>query len=43
MPTLIVTSDARDWPFDIPGVGRIAIITDPGQGVCGIMTPAPQD
>ena len=30
-------------PFDIPGVGRIAIITDPGQGVCGIMTPALQD
>ena len=29
-------------PFDIPGVGRIAIVMDPGQGVCGIMTPAPQ-
>lgn len=30
-------------PFDIPGVGRIAIVMDPGQGVCGFMTPAPQD
>lgn len=30
-------------PFDIPGVGRIAIVMDPGQGVCGIMTPAAQE
>ena len=29
-------------PFDIPGVGRIAIVSDPGQGVCGIMTPEQQ-
>ncbi len=27
-------------PFDVPGVGRIAIIMDPGQAVCGIMTPS---
>ena len=27
-------------PFDVPGVGRIAIIMDPGQAVVGIMTPA---
>ena len=30
-------------PFDIPGVGRIAIVADPGQGICGIMTHAPQE
>jgi len=29
-------------PFDVPGVGRIAIVMDPGKAVCGIMTPAPQ-
>lgn len=29
-------------PFDIPGVGRIAIISDPGGAVLGIMTPTPQ-
>lgn len=27
-------------PFDVPGVGKIVIVMDPGQGVCGIMTPA---
>ncbi|MEM7213546.1 MAG: VOC family protein [Pseudomonadota bacterium] len=27
-------------PFDVPGVGRIAIIMDPGKAVVGIMTPA---
>ncbi|MCT8161825.1 VOC family protein [Pseudoruegeria sp. SHC-113] len=27
-------------PFDIPGVGRIAIITDPTGAALGIMTPA---
>lgn len=29
-------------PFDVPGVGRIAIIQDPGQAIVGIMTPTPQ-
>ncbi len=28
--------------FDVPGVGRIAIIQDPTGGVVGIMTPAAQ-
>ena len=28
--------------FDVPGVGRIAIVKDPGQGIVGIMTPAEQ-
>lgn len=28
-------------PFDIPNVGRIAIVQDPGKGVVGLMTPAP--
>lgn len=27
-------------PFDVPGVGRIAIIMDPGKAVVGLMTPA---
>jgi uncharacterized protein len=27
-------------PFDIPGVGRIAIIQDPTGAVLGVMTPA---
>ena len=27
-------------PFDVPGVGRIAIVMDPGKAVVGIMTPA---
>lgn len=27
-------------PFDVPGVGRIAIVADPGKAVVGIMTPA---
>jgi predicted enzyme related to lactoylglutathione lyase len=29
-------------PFDIPGVGRIAILRQPGGGMIGWMTPAPQ-
>ncbi|MEM9059359.1 MAG: VOC family protein [Pseudomonadota bacterium] len=29
-------------PFDVPGVGRIAIVMDPGKAVCGLMTPAQQ-
>ena len=29
--------------FDVPGVGRIAMIMDPGGAVVGMMTPAPQD
>jgi uncharacterized protein len=28
-------------PFDVPGVGRIAIIRQPGGGVVGWMTPEP--
>ena len=28
--------------FDVPGVGRIAMIMDPGGAVVGMMTPAPQ-
>ncbi|MEM1161080.1 MAG: VOC family protein [Pseudomonadota bacterium] len=27
-------------PFDVPGVGRIAMIKDPGGAVVGMMTPA---
>ncbi len=27
-------------PFDVPGVGRIAMIADPGGAVLGVMTPA---
>jgi len=29
-------------PFDVPGVGRIAILQDPTGGAVGWMTPAPQ-
>lgn len=29
-------------PFDVPGVGRIAILTDGGGGTIGWMTPTPQ-
>ncbi|MEM7423103.1 MAG: VOC family protein [Pseudomonadota bacterium] len=29
--------------FDVPGVGRIAIVKDPGGALVGIMTPAPQE
>ena len=29
-------------PFDVPGVGRIAMIQQPGGGMIGWMTPAPQ-
>jgi len=29
-------------PFDIPGVGRIAMIQDPSGAVVGLITPAPQ-
>lgn len=32
--------DVINGPFDVPGVGRIAIVMDPGKAVCGIMTPA---
>ena len=28
-------------PFDVPGVGRIAILKEPGGAVVGWMTPAP--
>lgn len=28
-------------PFDVPGVGRIAIVKDPMGAALGIMTPAP--
>ncbi len=28
-------------PFDVPGVGRIAMIQQPGGGMVGWMTPAP--
>ena len=28
--------------FDVPGVGRIAMLQDPGGAVVGMMTPAPQ-
>lgn len=27
-------------PFDVPGVGRIAIVTDPSGAAVGLMTPA---
>ena len=27
-------------PFDVPGIGRIAIITDPSGAALGIMTPS---
>ncbi|SFO87708.1 VOC family protein [Tranquillimonas alkanivorans] len=27
-------------PWDVPGVGRIAIVTDPGGAAVGLMTPA---
>lgn len=30
-------------PFDVEGVGRIAIIMDPTGAAVGIMTPAPQE
>ena len=29
-------------PFDVPGVGRIAIIADPTGAVLGIITPVPR-
>jgi predicted enzyme related to lactoylglutathione lyase len=29
-------------PFDVPGIGRIAILQDPSGGAIGWMTPAPQ-
>ena len=29
-------------PFDVPGVGRIAIVQDPGGAVVGLITPAVQ-
>lgn len=29
-------------PFDVPGVGRICMVMDPGKALCGIMTPADQ-
>ena len=29
-------------PFDVPGVGRIAIVTDPSGAKVGLMTPAPE-
>lgn len=29
-------------PFDVPGVGRIAILHEPGGAVVGFMTPAAQ-
>lgn len=29
-------------PFDIPGVGRIAIVTDSRGAMVGLMTPAPR-
>ena len=30
-------------PFDVPGVGRIAIVADPTGAVLGWMTPSPQE
>ena len=30
-------------PFDVPGVGRIAMIRQPGGGMIGWMTPAPSE
>jgi len=27
-------------PYDVPGVGRIAMITDPGGAMLGLMTPS---
>ena len=30
----------RREPFDIPGIGRIAIIADPAGAALGLMTPA---
>lgn len=27
-------------PFDVPGVGRIAMVTDPGGAMVGLMTPS---
>lgn len=32
----------RQQPFDVPNVGRIAMVVDPSGGVVGIMTPARQ-
>ena len=29
-------------PFDVPGVGRICIISDPDGGMVGLMKPAPR-
>jgi predicted enzyme related to lactoylglutathione lyase len=29
-------------PFDVPGVGRIAMIKDPAGAVVGLITPAQQ-
>lgn len=31
----------KSGPFDVPNVGRIAMIQDPGGAVIGMMTPAP--
>lgn len=30
-------------PFEVPGTGRIAVISDPGGAAIGIMTPEPMD
>ena len=29
-------------PFDVPGIGRIAVITDPAGAAVSLMTPAPE-
>ena len=34
------SGSVRQEPFDVPGVGKIAIASDPSGGVFGIMTPA---
>ncbi|MCA8884230.1 MAG: VOC family protein [Rhodobacteraceae bacterium] len=37
--TLAAGGVVQRVPFDIPEVGRVAIVTDPGGGVVGLITP----
>lgn len=35
--------EVRSEPFDVAGIGRIAIVADPSGAVVGLITPAPRD
>ena len=40
--TTALGGEIRRPPFDMPGIGRIAIVADPTGAVMGLMTPAEQ-